>query len=167
MIPFRRRSTILLLLGAVFLSLSALPACQPVADFHFINGEAKRLEDYEGKWLVVNFWAEWCLPCREEIPHLNEFYLARDQYNAEIIAVSFDPLENGVLAEQAQRLEIRYPVVATSPNPVFPFTMPGQLPANYLVAPDGQVYGPLVGKQDTESLVRAMKLLRDFQAGQR
>ncbi len=163
----RCRSSILPVLCAAILCLSMLQACQPAADFHFIDGESKRLEDYQGKWLVVNFWAEWCKPCREEIPHLNEFYLARADHNAEIIAVSFDLLDNQILTEQAARLDIQYPVVATSPNPVFPFAMPGQLPANYLVAPDGQVFGPLVGKQDTESLVRAMKLLGDYQGGQR
>ena len=41
-----------------------------------IQGNTHRLEDYRGKWVLVNFWATWCPPCLSEIPQLNSLHNA-------------------------------------------------------------------------------------------
>jgi thiol-disulfide isomerase/thioredoxin len=55
-----------------------------------LTGKPVRLEDYRGKVTLVNFWASWCGPCREEFPHMAELYksLPRDQFD--IAAISDD-----------------------------------------------------------------------------
>jgi thiol-disulfide isomerase/thioredoxin len=58
-----------------------------------LAGKPVRLEDYRGKVTLVNFWASWCGPCREEFPHMAELYksLPRDQFDIAAISDDADP----------------------------------------------------------------------------
>lgn len=82
-------------------------------DFELIdeNGETVRLSDYRGKVVLLNIWATWCPPCREEVPALVRL---QEEYGADglqIIGVSID--ENGAgeaVSEFAGSFDINYPV---------------------------------------------------------
>ncbi|MDR2125735.1 MAG: AhpC/TSA family protein [Prevotellaceae bacterium] len=67
---------------------------QPFVDLQMPNpqGENVKLSDYagKGKYVLVDFWASWCGPCREEIPTLIEVYAKYKNKNFEIVGVSFD-----------------------------------------------------------------------------
>jgi thiol-disulfide isomerase/thioredoxin len=55
-----------------------------------MSGGSKQLADYKGKVLLLNFWATWCVPCKQEIPWFAEFY---DKYKAdglEVVGISVD-----------------------------------------------------------------------------
>ncbi|GAA5512325.1 thiol:disulfide interchange protein CycY [Deinococcus carri] len=62
---------------------------KPAPDFTLItlDGKPFRLRDHLGEPVVVNFWASWCIPCREEAPLLGEF--ARDARNLTMVGVVF------------------------------------------------------------------------------
>ena len=57
---------------ALLLSLVLFAACTGDAD----HGGAPRLADLRGYWVVINYWAQWCKPCIEEIPELNALHAA-------------------------------------------------------------------------------------------
>jgi thiol-disulfide isomerase/thioredoxin len=59
--------------------------------FMDIEGNKVHLSRFKGKWLVLNFWATWCEPCREEIPELNQF--AKDNKNINLIGIAIDDME--------------------------------------------------------------------------
>jgi thiol-disulfide isomerase/thioredoxin len=61
-------------------------------DFAFpdVNGKKWSPKDFKGKYLIVDFWASWCGPCRQEIPHLKELYSKYQSKGLEILAVSID-----------------------------------------------------------------------------
>ncbi|PCJ46701.1 MAG: hypothetical protein COA74_13205 [Gammaproteobacteria bacterium] len=131
-----------------------LNACSQPADFYYVDGREGRLKDYNDKWLLINYWAEWCKPCIEEVPELNHFY---QQYSDEyaILAVSFDSVESIVLMKQVEKYNMLYPLVASIPKPNLGIGMPTALPANYLRSPEGKIFGPLLGPQTLESLLAA------------
>ena len=55
------------------------------------KGNKVHLSKFKGKWLVLNFWATWCEPCREEIPELNQF--AKDNKDITLIGIAIDDIE--------------------------------------------------------------------------
>ncbi len=148
----------LLLIGLAALSLAA---CDNSKEFSLLNGEQKNLSDYRGDWLVVNFWAEWCPPCLEEIPELN--LLAQENDNIKVLGVSFDKLSNDELSALTEKLDIQYPVVATEPMPYLPMERPLSLPASYIVTPKGEIMGPLMGKVDRHKIVEIIEKVQSAQ----
>ncbi|HEY9258737.1 TlpA disulfide reductase family protein [Chitinophaga sp.] len=55
-----------------------------------INGQPIRLSDYKGKYVLLDFWASWCVPCRKGNPHLKELYATYQPKGLEIIGVASD-----------------------------------------------------------------------------
>ena len=158
MIIMRHLCLRLLLTGLAALSLAA---CDNSKEFSLLNGEQKNLSDYRGDWLVVNFWAEWCPPCLEEIPELN--LLAQENDNIKVLGVSFDKLPNDELSALIEKLDIQYPVVATEPMPYLPMERPLSLPASYIVTPKGEIMGPLMGKVDRHKIVEIIEKVQSAQ----
>ena len=134
-----------------------LLACSKNGEFRLLDGKDTSLDDYSGQWLVINFWAEWCAPCLEEIPELNLIHKEREAYNVSVIGVSYDPIANEELIARVKKLGFEYPVMATNPVPILPFSLPQSLPTNYIIDPSGQVAAKLIGTQTHESLIEALK----------
>lgn len=140
------------LLTLVFL----LVGCEQGSQFKLLNGQSKQLSDYQGDWLLINYWAEWCPPCLKEIPELN----ALSKEGIRVLAVSYDKLSNHELEQQKDKYQIQYDMIATSPMPYLPMERPSGLPANYLFTPKGEMIGPLLGKQDKESIMALIEKIK-------
>ncbi|GIR63440.1 MAG: hypothetical protein CM15mP68_1060 [Pseudomonadota bacterium] len=56
----------------VFVVLVVMGGCSNEPSYRLADGDAISLSELHGDWVVINYWAEWCAPCREEIPELNE-----------------------------------------------------------------------------------------------
>ncbi|HLR23447.1 MAG TPA: TlpA disulfide reductase family protein, partial [Pseudogracilibacillus sp.] len=65
----------------------------PDLELKTLDGEKVKLSDYEGEKVIVNFWATWCPPCREEIPDLQKLY---DNYDVEILAIDLTETESSL-----------------------------------------------------------------------
>lgn len=106
------------------------------------------------RWTVINYWAIWCGPCREEIPELN--VLARKHGNAiRVLGVDFDGQTGQALAAAIDELDIQFPVLAADPQPALGVERPTALPTTLVIAPDGRLSEVLLGPQTVDSLLRA------------
>ena len=65
----------------------------PDFELKTLSGENVKLSDYRGKKVMLNFWATWCAPCKEEMPDMEEFYKQNGE-EIEILAVNIDPQFN-------------------------------------------------------------------------
>lgn len=142
------------LLVIFVLSVGLLSACQPASDFQTDDRGSLAWEQLKGQYVVVNYFAEWCAPCLRELPELNEFY---HKYGDQVtlLGVSFDGLNNDELAALKQKYAIEFPLIRNEPAPNLPFPTPNALPATFIVTPEGEVKGPLLGEQTLQSLATA------------
>ena len=76
-----------------------------------LDGRSRRPEEWEGKVLVVNFWATWCVPCREEIPLLID--LERRRPGVRVVGIAIDRAE--AVRAFVEELGIGYPVLLDDP----------------------------------------------------
>lgn len=129
-----------------------LISCGQDTQFYYLDGSRHSESEYRGQWLVVNFWAEWCGPCLEEVPELNKLAESASELNLSIIGISYDHLTNWELDSIVKKWDIQYPVMATDPIPLLSFEMPNTLPTNYIISPKGELVKILQGKQTLESL---------------
>ncbi|MBL4583872.1 MAG: TlpA family protein disulfide reductase [Pseudomonadales bacterium] len=137
--------------GALLLCVLLLLSSCTKPDFTDTAGQTGRFQDFQGKWLVINYWAEWCEPCREEIPEFNLF-AKQHADTTEVFAISYDSLSAQELAEQANRMGIEFRVLTQDPSVFLGFKKPQVLPATYIFKPDGSFYKELLGPQTQESL---------------
>ena len=103
-----------------------------------------------GHWRIVNYWAVWCGPCREEIPELNRLHQETDLV---VFAVNYDGKQGEELASQAAAMDIGFTLLAQDPGPALRVERPSVLPTTLLVNPAGKVTDTLVGPQTEETLL--------------
>lgn len=132
------------------LAVMILTACDPGSPS---GGSGFSLANYSGRWLVVNYWAEWCKPCIKEIPELNALDARYPQ--VAVVGVNFDGETGEVLARQIDQLGIEFPVLEEEPSAVLGVSLPSVLPATFIFDPDGNLAHSLVGPQTLESLAAA------------
>ncbi|HLV19209.1 MAG TPA: TlpA disulfide reductase family protein [Pseudomonas sp.] len=123
------------------------------------HGSLVTSESLRGQWLVINYWAEWCAPCRKEIPELNA--LASRIDGVRVLGVNFDGLQGEALRKAADGMGIAFTVLADNPAERFRLPPTGVLPVTYLVDEQGKVRERLLGEQTAEGLVARLKALRE------
>ena len=142
----------LLLIALLALGFSSANA-KPVEDFSFkdMNGKTHDFSDYQGKWVVVNYWAIFCPPCRVEIPDLIRFFKDNPDKVA-ILGMDAGMDEVDVLKEFVEDQKINYPIIPTQTSTMAAFgEIPG-LPTTYIVSPSGELIDTHIGLLSYEQL---------------
>lgn len=134
--------------SSLCLALGTLVAGQSYAaqavDFSFTDTKGKniRLSDYQGKWVLVNFWAPWCPRCKMEFPELNDLDARHDFV---VIGVAMDyGIDEGSVHNTIQRFNLRFPQIigGNRRDPDSPALQVGPVdfyPTSYLYAPNGEI----------------------------
>jgi thiol-disulfide isomerase/thioredoxin len=132
-----------------------------------LDGKKHSLSDYRGKWVVVNYWATWCPPCREEMPDLVQFHDSHKNKDAVVLGVNMEDTTRENLLRFVDDYFISYPILRNETNMVALGPITG-LPTTYLVAPDGKVAGIKVGpvtREGIESFIASQKKVANKKAG--
>lgn len=109
------------------------------------------------QWLVINYWAVWCAPCRKEVPELNALSNELGDQGVLVLGVNFDQLQGDQLLVDSQQLGISFSVLNTDPAARFKLPETRGLPATYIVNPHGQLVGQLRGEQNKQSIIQALR----------
>ncbi|MFC3095631.1 TlpA family protein disulfide reductase [Alteromonas sediminis] len=120
-------------------------------DAETVSGEKIVWQQKKGKWLVVNFFAQWCAPCLREIPELNRFNQGVSE-NTEVYMVSFDALDKATLQRIIEQYTIEVPVIVTNTETALPVAYPAGLPATYIISPNGQIKEEILGEVKADQL---------------
>ncbi|MCH8499608.1 MAG: TlpA family protein disulfide reductase [Marinobacter sp.] len=129
-----------------------LSACSESPQPTLVDAEGNALpwQDLRGDWVFVNYWAEWCLPCLEEIPELNAL---NGRPGIRVLGVNFDGIQGDELLELGQRMDIRFTMLADNPAAELGWSAPVALPATYVVTPAGRLQEVRFGPQHEADLL--------------
>ena len=116
-----------------------------------ITGKPLNLSDYQGKVVVLDFWATWCGPCRIEIPGFIELQKRYAAQGFTMIGISMDDSPEPVV-DFYKELQMNYPVAVGNDRLGELYGgMPG-LPTTFLIGRDGRIYAKHVGATDSQRL---------------
>ena len=127
---------------------------KPIPELRFVNGAGRdmTLEDFDGKTVLLNIWATWCVPCRKEMPALDRLQAELGGPDFEVVPVSID--RAGLPAVEAFYQELGLEAlgiyVDQSASAAYELGAVG-LPTTLLVNPKGQERGRLVGPAEWDS----------------
>ena len=119
----------------------------PALELSDLQGTKHRLADYRGKVVLVNFWATWCAPCREEMPSIERLRASLEGRPFAVLAVN--------LAEPQSRIRkfldavpVGFPVLLDQDAKTTRAWQAKLLPATYIVGPEGRIRYRHVGDLD-------------------
>ena len=144
------------LLGAALALLAASASAQalrpwsggaaPPLELTDVDGTPRRLADYRGKAVLVNFWATWCGPCREEMPSIESLRLSMQGKPFVVLAVNVGQSAR-VARDFGDKLMLGFPLLLDRDTRAAKAWGARVLPASFVVGPDGAIrysyYGDL------------------------
>ncbi len=153
---FRRLSTeaahSLLLIGIALLSsvaLAKVPVGAEAPDFTLqtLSGTQLRLQEQRGRVVMINFWASWCAPCRQEMPHLIRIHEKYRSAGFVLLGVNIDD-DPKVAASMAERIGVKFPVLLDTEKKVTRLYDMGAMPATLILDRKGRVRFSHLGYQN-------------------
>ena len=139
------------------ISVIVLTGCQKF-DIDVYNGPDTSLENLKGKWVVINYWADWCPPCLKEMPELVNFANANPDIN--VYAFNYDELEISELKPQLKKISVDIPSIISHPRDIWGIKTPQTIPATYFINTDGELVLSLFKPQTEETLTNQLRAVQ-------
>ncbi len=115
-----------------------------------INGAQVNLKDFQGKIIMLNFWASWCPPCREEMPSMEAFYSKMKGRNFEMLAVNIQENESTV-KNFLQKNRYTFPVLMDLEGVAAQKYKIRSIPTTFIIDSKGKIAGVFTGSRDWNS----------------
>ena len=125
-----------------------------------VDGQMQSLDQYQGKWVIVNYWATWCGTCMQELPDLVSMHEDNKDKGIVVVGINFESIGNDQLKAFVAEQSIPYPVLRSEPVPVTALGKVPALPTTYIIDPDGKVVAGevgLVSRQNLEDYIAGKK----------
>jgi len=125
-----------------------------------LDGGNASLSSYKGKVVVLNFWATWCPPCREEMPSMDILYKRFKDQGLEILAVDIGENLNTV-RQFIQKNKYSFPVLLDTTRQTSAIYGVEAIPTSFIIDREGKIIGRLIGsiRWDTQQIYNAFEKL--------
>lgn len=160
----KKNIILLFLIGVVLLvgcSATVESADKKASNFSLqdINNRTVRLSDYENKVVVLNFFATWCPPCRDEIPDFVELVNEYGDKNLAIIGISMDKGDARTLVDFAKGFNINYPILIDDGLVSNTYGPIRSIPTTFIIDKKGNIVQKIIGsrsKSDFEKIIKPL-----------
>ena len=144
--------------AAALAAAAALGAADPAYAFDLTDtsGQTQRLADLKGRWVVLNFWATWCVPCIQEIPEIAAF--RREHPDVAVIGVAIDVDDEAKVRAFAKKVGHEYPLVLSNDAVEKQLGEPKALPTTRIYDPSGKVVYDKPSRVDRPLLERLTRV---------
>ena len=116
-----------------------------------LDGGDVSLSDFRGEWVVVNYWATWCAPCRKEMPELSE--LNEQRPDVTVLGLAYEDIEDSEFRAFLAAQPVSYPILRVDVyHPPEPFGAPQVLPTTIILDPRGLAVKSFLGPVTRESI---------------
>lgn len=110
------------------------------------DGSELTLADFEGKWLILNFWATWCAPCRKEMPHLSELQASMGADDFQVLTIASGPNQRPAMERFLAEINVDNLPLHTDLSSAFSRDMGILgLPVTIVMHPEGYEVARLIG----------------------
>lgn len=123
----------------------------PAFSLDSLDGGTDELMDYSGKVVLLNFWATWCIPCREEMPAMQRLWERYRDQGLVILAISVDRTKRKHVASFVNKQKLNYPILMDPEGEVRNRYEVVGLPMSYLIGRDGKISGRVIGGANWDS----------------
>jgi thiol-disulfide isomerase/thioredoxin len=155
MIAFKRM-VVTCLLAAAACGVSPLAAqyeTEGPVDFTLqqLGGGPVSLSEFRGEWVVVNYWATWCAPCRKEMPELSALH--DERADVTVLGLAYEDIEDSDFEGFLEASPVSYPILKVDVyHPPEPFGAPRALPTTIILDRSGRAVKAFVGPVTRESI---------------
>ena len=134
------------------LALALVTWCTAASAFVLTDtsGKRHRLADYKGRWVVVNYWATWCVPCIQEIPEIADFQRAHPE--VVVLGIAMDSADAAKIQAFAKKVGHAYPLVIATESVEKQFASVKGLPTTRIYDPAGKGVYDKLGRVTRKSL---------------
>jgi peroxiredoxin len=117
-----------------------------------LEGKQISFKEYRGKKVILNFWATWCPPCREEMPEMQKFYQDYKQKDVEILAVNLEYSETKPekIRDFVKEYELEFPIPLDEKNTTGKQFRAVSIPTSYFIDEEGTITKMHIGPMDYE-----------------
>lgn len=120
----------------------------------FFDTEGHKL-DFKNKWVILNYWADWCESCMAEMPELNHFYQNNKNKNVVMLGVNYDHLPLDLLKSSISKSNVLFPVITEDPTLVWNIGQIDIIPSTFIINPQGKIVEKIVG-QSSETMLKQL-----------
>jgi thiol-disulfide isomerase/thioredoxin len=124
------------------------PGLAPDFTLKTLDDQEITLSNLKGKVVLLDFWATWCGPCRESIPHLIQLYKTYQENGFEMIGISLDKGDETSVRNFAKSMDIPYPIVM-APEEVARNYRVTSIPTTFLIDKGGKIRERIIGFNNT------------------
>ena len=133
-----------------------------------VNGRLVRLRNYQGKVVLINFWATWCPPCRAEMPELVRLQREHARRGLQIIGITYPPEKKDRVRRFARSLKVNYPIILGTRQIKARFSSDETLPLTIVIDRDGKVIDIISGillREEFDEKIKPLLMKKNAEGG--